>query len=231
MSDHLDTLMLSYLDALDTYQSLRASLSAHFTAGFLALAQARFHSASQQRFGADCYDERMKALHGVLITTTDSDTDSDGGGGGVVFAHRSMETGPDPLRWFGILVPRALREAQCEFSAAVVADVGALVTAAARVAEMEVRVRRARTRFLYRVWEGEEGGGEDGDGDVWRVEEVRGRMAGMAGMGKVWVRKIPYAGVEAEVEWEGEGGGLRLVGGEGEVRGFEKGEEPGAWLE
>ena len=71
LATQLDTLLEPYLSLLDTYTTLRAQLSAHFSAGFLSLAHANRNAASVlgagRRFGEEGYDERMKARRGVRI--------------------------------------------------------------------------------------------------------------------------------------------------------------------
>jgi coiled-coil domain-containing protein 115 len=71
LAAHLDDLLSSYLSLLDTYTTLRAHLSTHFSSGFLSLAHANRNAASVlgagRRFGEDGYDERMKALRTVGI--------------------------------------------------------------------------------------------------------------------------------------------------------------------
>lgn len=57
-----DDLLLPYLDALTLYQTHLASLTAHFSAGFLALADARFHSATPTHISAACYGARGGVL-------------------------------------------------------------------------------------------------------------------------------------------------------------------------
>lgn len=230
MSNHLDDLMLSYLDALDTYQSLRASLSTHFTAGFLALARANFHSPNNTRYGSDAYDERMSAQLGVRVDSSGREFSS---------LKISEEAGEkeekgdcrDPLRWFGILVPRALRTAKMEFGKAVEEVVPALLTARARVLVLQRRIECAKVRFVYMVLKTAPVGGEvEGEG-LCMAGQVAGVLRGE--VGRVWVVKVSCGRVGADLEWgEGEGGEWfpRLGrGGVGEgdvvgVREFERGE-------
>ena len=51
---------------------------------------------------------------------------------------------PDPLQWFGILVPRELRSAQQSFSQAVTGPVTGAVSAARVMREVEAEIRRVR---------------------------------------------------------------------------------------
>lgn len=70
LSARLDALLESYLELLDTYTTLRAQLSADFSSGFLALAQANRTSnlGPSRRYGEEGYDERMKASKLLQIT-------------------------------------------------------------------------------------------------------------------------------------------------------------------
>jgi hypothetical protein len=69
LSQHLDALLASYLELLDTYAKLRAQLSGNLSAGFFSLAQANRNSTlgPGRRYGEEGYDERMKALRTVRI--------------------------------------------------------------------------------------------------------------------------------------------------------------------
>ncbi|SPQ25979.1 25c66e89-7f99-4b46-8740-0ca6dee52507 [Thermothielavioides terrestris] len=57
----------------------------------------------------------------------------------------------DPLRWFGILTPPALRQAQAQAIRAVEALVPRLATVSAEMAGVEIAVRRARKRRARRA--------------------------------------------------------------------------------
>lgn len=60
---------------------------------------------------------------------------------------RQKATKPrDPLRWFGILTPMALRQAQSQAIEAVEKIIPRLVTVNTEMADVEIRVRRARKR-------------------------------------------------------------------------------------
>lgn len=225
MSDHLDDLMLSYLDALDTYQSLRASLSTHLTAGFLALARANFHSPNNTRYGRDAYDERMSAQVGVRVDSSGSE-----------FSSLRIAEG-DPLRWFGVLVPRALRTAKSEFGAAVEEVVPALLTARASVLALQRRIECAGVRFVYMVLETAPVGGEVGEG-LCTAGQVAGVLRGGVGeAGRVWVVKVSCERVGAGLEWGEVRGewfprlakGVGAEGGVVGVREFERGGGEEGW--
>lgn len=249
MSDHLDDLMLSYLDALDTYQSLQTSLSTHFTAGFLALARANFHSPSNTRYGRDAYDERMSAQLGVRVDSSGREfsslriaplVESDNREEEEV-GDKEEEAGDkkkeekdrrDPLRWFGILVPQALRTAKTEFENAVEGVVPALLTARAKVLVLQCRIECAKVGFVYMVLKTAPGEGEEEGEGLCTAGQVAGVVRGMGDVERVWVVKVSCVGVGADLEWEGEVGGEwfpRLVRGVGAgdvvgVREFERGE-------
>lgn len=81
LSQHLDALLASYLELLDTYTQLRAQLSQGFSSGFLSLAQANRNSTlgPGRRYGEEGYDERMKALRTVSIEQRGSTSTSSRG--------------------------------------------------------------------------------------------------------------------------------------------------------
>ncbi|KAF8430166.1 hypothetical protein EV426DRAFT_580152 [Tirmania nivea] len=180
--DRLDSLILSYLDLIDTYTQLQKDICQNFSEGYLSIAQANFSSSTRRRYGEDFYDERMKAMEGVDISYEEKDTrnlptfkprhfllegepvevlEKDNAGqpsglrqrkGGKMETVKKpssekksqnetpmTETQPDgegeeeekpasplqtkkdprdPLKWFGILVPPALKDAQLRFSSA-----------------------------------------------------------------------------------------------------------------
>ena len=53
----------------------------------------------------------------------------------------------DPLRWFGVLVPPALRTSQRNFRDAVADRIPALASISKEMREVEIEVRRARKRI------------------------------------------------------------------------------------
>ncbi|CAG8905306.1 unnamed protein product [Penicillium egyptiacum] len=68
----LDTLLEKYLHLLDRQQKLHSSLAEQLSSGFFALAQANFSSPPGRRYGADYYDERMKATRKISIQSEQS---------------------------------------------------------------------------------------------------------------------------------------------------------------
>ncbi|KAI5846267.1 hypothetical protein DFP73DRAFT_511339 [Morchella snyderi] len=268
-ADHLDELMLAYLDTIDTYQSQSAALASGFSNGFMALAQANFNTPGR-RFGQDSYDERMAATRGVEIrqrgegggeaeeeegvitfhglriplaaATAESESggvraeeapkEEDGGGGdddgddsetetpgGSECGEKPVEKPDprDPLRWFGILVPRALRTAQTEFTGCVEL-VPRLLTTLSRLSLLESRAARGKTRHLYKILPEAPPAPlpgalalsalDAGAGFIHMCTsaQVPGVVGGfMGGAASVWLLKIPIGRVEGggALRWEG----------------------------
>ena len=57
----------------------------------------------------------------------------------------------DPLNWFGILVPPALRTSQSNFKDAVADLIPALASISKEISEVEIEIRRARKRIRKAV--------------------------------------------------------------------------------
>ncbi|KAE8360715.1 hypothetical protein BDV27DRAFT_134040 [Aspergillus caelatus] len=70
----LDTLLERYLHLLDRHQKLQAELATTLSSGFLSLAQANYTCPPGRRYGADYYDERMKATRMVDLDPPTSST-------------------------------------------------------------------------------------------------------------------------------------------------------------
>jgi coiled-coil domain-containing protein 115 len=225
----LDALLEIYLDRLDTYQKLREELSKNLSAGFLSLANANRTSnlGSGRRYGAEGYDERMKARRRVKLRLPySSQATGKGARDGVetgahsrsdktlyaveqhkldsgdlrgtpvpletlaqISAHSSASppsipgpktpdsltassisseadaarnlayppvekptkptkqnprTYPDPLNWYGLLVPPSLRAAQASFISAVDNQIPLLLNTQAQMANLEVQIRALR---------------------------------------------------------------------------------------
>ena len=62
-------------------------------------------------------------------------------------ADKASGTSIDPLKWFGVLVPPALRASQRSFKSAVVDVVPVLASLSNQMGEIEIEVRRARKRL------------------------------------------------------------------------------------
>ncbi|KAH6619935.1 hypothetical protein C7974DRAFT_415186 [Boeremia exigua] len=72
----LDALLEQYLHALAQYEVLTQQLGRGMGSGFLALAQANFHSRGP-RYGRDSYDGRVQAVRRVAVTATTTATGSE----------------------------------------------------------------------------------------------------------------------------------------------------------
>ena len=62
-------------------------------------------------------------------------------------AEKHSSSSSDPLRWFGILLPPALRESQGSFRNVITGDIPSLASTAKEMRELEIRVRRARKKL------------------------------------------------------------------------------------
>lgn len=169
-NDHeLNNLLLSYLEFLDEYQALQNSLSKHLGSAFLSLSHARFVSHKQfgsdyydHRTKAISrvsllHDEWNLRDHKPARTTDIASKVT----GDVTIRNRKEkpiaisqkpegdneknlslvhDRAPDPIKWFGILVPPSLRESQCEFRKAL-DDMIQLVNIMRKLDSMEQHIR------------------------------------------------------------------------------------------
>ncbi|KAI9769391.1 MAG: hypothetical protein M1840_004093 [Geoglossum simile] len=161
-SDDLNQLLEHYLILLDQYQSLQTKLSKLLSSGYISLAEANFKSAGKIRYGQDFYDERMQATKNVTapsenhylipsfelaepsLKTPNSDSMTNTPPESASPPSKAKRLPSDPLHWFGILVPPALRTAQREFTGAVVDIVPQLVEVIAEMDLYERRIKEAR---------------------------------------------------------------------------------------
>ncbi|KAL2816886.1 hypothetical protein BJX63DRAFT_128237 [Aspergillus granulosus] len=208
----LDRLLERYLELLDKHQKLQGELASTLSSGFISLAHANYTCPPGRRYGADYYDERMKAIRTVAIqpapsaepnyitepgelpgqvfsivsaSSSHADEQSNSGiqtapldadaekvaepelqedgkdSGAVNIAENpqdlptpsepaiAADTKPkskkkknsqasDPIRWYGILVPLSLRNAQKSFTEAVE---GSLPELASVIVEMQAAER------------------------------------------------------------------------------------------
>ncbi|KAJ6780748.1 hypothetical protein PWT90_04623 [Aphanocladium album] len=170
----IDDLLERYLGLVDQYTKLRAELAAVQQSVFQHLARANFTSDRGVRYGRDQYDERMQASRRVAIaraTETEAptfavteeqqqqqqpvpeavveteekpqDKSSEDAGDNPA---PSPSPARNPIRWFGVLVPQALRDAQSQSVRAVEELIPRLVSVEAEMARAEIEVRRARKR-------------------------------------------------------------------------------------
>lgn len=146
--EYLDSLLEQYLRVLHEYQNARQDLSKQFSSGFFNLAQANRSAGAGRKHGQDYYDERMHASRRVsiaesgveIITRTPQGAaeEKDGQSKG------QKEGFSDPLRWFGILVPPALRSAQTDFAIAVEGPIERIVNLTRQMHQLEHDISRAR---------------------------------------------------------------------------------------
>jgi hypothetical protein len=154
--DQIDLLLERYLGLLDEYTTLRESLSKTQASIYHDIARANFSAERGIRYGPDYYDERMQASRVLAITATDADAEA-------VPAFESIKApepdapetegeapakpkSKDPLRWFGILAPQPLRQAQAHAIRAVDTLIPRLVTVDAEMKHVEIQIRRARKK-------------------------------------------------------------------------------------
>lgn len=163
--DKLDSLWEQYLYLVDEYQNTRKQLSDALSTGFLALAQANFNSTSRTRYGQDFYDDRMQASRKVVIEPADepwifevikekqgssidasqaSESETTSKESEDVQADQETKNQVDPLRWFGILVPQALRNSQTSFTQAAEGPVPRLATLSRQMRTLEIEIGRLK---------------------------------------------------------------------------------------
>ncbi|KKZ60594.1 hypothetical protein EMCG_04772 [[Emmonsia] crescens] len=196
LSQELDSVLERYLFLLDQQQRLHEDIGREFSSGFFSLARANNACPPGRRYGEDYYDERMKAVMKLSISSpsttpaqdkpamtnsnqrksnpsfaieniflspsdttetkddtedgndgTDSNTSSSSRSSGPNEPDSSMESKKsstkktaNPINWFGILVPPALRSAQQSFCAAIEGPIPALAGVISEMREVEREV-------------------------------------------------------------------------------------------
>lgn len=168
-ADDIDRMLERYLGLVDEYTKLRASLTALQTSIYQNIARANFSAERGVRYGQDLFDERMQRSRSLKITQGEAGTPSfevtpyeeiqessqeddkhEVDDSEVVDEQDNEKEKPhkshDPLRWFGILTPMTLRQAQSQAIKAVEQIIPKLVTINAEMADVEIRVRRARKK-------------------------------------------------------------------------------------
>ncbi|XP_033927655.1 coiled-coil domain-containing protein 115 [Melopsittacus undulatus] len=193
----LDEAALALMEALETLQQRRQLLERLLREGWLSLSQARYclgcHRVSALQYGATMVP-RVRVLvrqepggpprfEEVPGTWEDPEDTQEGGGNGLRQRRGPSEKGgapprppPDPLTWFGVLVPPTLRRAQSSFSQGVTL---ALEVAALQSEVMEAAARyRALLRGQRRPRVDTEGNGED---DLELHEDPVGTMEPICG--------------------------------------------------
>lgn len=160
----IDALLERYLVLLDEYTTLRAELSRLQASAFQHLARANFSAERGVRYGADFFDERMQAVRTVAIegpagstfrvvkavdeapAEPEAQREAAGEQVSTEKKKKTPKPGADPLRWFGVLTPSALRQTQACAVEAVEGVVSRLVTVDAEMRSLEIEVRRARKK-------------------------------------------------------------------------------------
>ncbi|KAH7349458.1 hypothetical protein B0T11DRAFT_131291 [Plectosphaerella cucumerina] len=154
--DQIDLLLERYLGLLDEYTTLRESLSKTQASMYHDIARANFSAERGIRYGPDYYDERMQASRVLTITATDADAEAAPAFASIKApepdAPETEGEAPakpkskDPLRWFGILAPQPLRQAQANAIHAVDTLIPRLATVDAEMKHVEIQIRRARKK-------------------------------------------------------------------------------------
>ncbi|PHH72234.1 hypothetical protein CDD80_4667 [Ophiocordyceps camponoti-rufipedis] len=155
----IDSLLQRYLALLDEYTKLRAQLSTLLAGVYQDVARANFSAERGMRYGESHYDQRMRATRRLTVregdageptfATVPSPEGAEGPGQsrGEDEAEKPKQAAcKDPLRWFGLFVPTALRTAQSQSVEAVERVIPRLVSVNAEMLAIEIQVRRARKR-------------------------------------------------------------------------------------
>lgn len=174
LEQKLDGQCEEYLGLLHEYTAARERLAKLSSDGYFSLAQANFATPNRTRFGQDQYDERMQATRAVQVEPSQHDAASfvltspyklnvepsmgrltgDSAGGdresedqeGGSEPRTSLVQVQDPIRWFGILVPQALKSCQAAFID-VVACTAATASLDSTMKALEVEIRRTKKRL------------------------------------------------------------------------------------
>ncbi|KAL5598890.1 hypothetical protein BROUX41_003789 [Berkeleyomyces rouxiae] len=173
MAASIDALLERYLRALDRYTKLQQQLGQAQKTTFQQLARANWTAPRGVRYGCDFYDQRMKAMRrveagveteaGVRVRVTlaanetagaeEEDTAKADDAPGA----QAEPTAPDqppsqqatldprnPIRWFGVLAPPAIKMAQSEAIGTVENLIPQLINARCDLRQLEIDIGRAR---------------------------------------------------------------------------------------
>ena len=174
LQEHIDKLLERYLGLLDEYTRLREELNRDLSSVYQNIARANFSAERGMRYGSDQYDQRMQALRRLSIDVNEADVSSFvlNEHGMVMEEEKAQQRGgskdepsepsegveqsekdqakqkkrSNPLRWFGLLVPPALRAAQDQSVHAVDQVVPRLVSVNSEMLAVEIEIRRARKK-------------------------------------------------------------------------------------
>ncbi|KAF4123238.1 hypothetical protein GMORB2_6788 [Geosmithia morbida] len=168
----IDALLERYLILLDEYTTLRSRLVRLQSSVHQSIARANFSAERGLRYGQDQYDGRMKASRVLEIEGLDGDAaqvpsfkavkvkeeaeQQQAEGSKQEGEEKEAEeeedrrkkknTSNNPLRWFGVLTPMPLRDAQARSIEAVDQVIPQLVSLSAEMSSLEIQVRRARKK-------------------------------------------------------------------------------------
>ncbi|KAK8124785.1 uncharacterized protein PG998_000544 [Apiospora kogelbergensis] len=164
----VDHLLEQYLHLLHEYTRLRAELNKLQAGIYQNLARANFAAERGLRYGQDQYDDRMRASRRVVVAplplldtnreqkeeeedeVKEDETEPIASSAKEMKEPKSepttMKKNKDPLRWFGLITPMPLRQAQAQSVQAVEDIVPKLVSINAEMTQVEIEVRRARKK-------------------------------------------------------------------------------------
>jgi coiled-coil domain-containing protein 115 len=118
--------------------------------GFISLAKAN-HSGTK-RYGQDYYDFRMQSQK--LVSVTEATLESSSAGSrletdpsvvNVSISKATLDPEPkDPITWFGVLLPTALRSAQASFSQVVDGGIPKVLNVSSQLRLLEIEIGRLR---------------------------------------------------------------------------------------
>ncbi|KAG8628865.1 hypothetical protein KVT40_002730 [Elsinoe batatas] len=167
----LQALWIKYLGFLDQYSKAQQEIAKYHSSGTFFLAEANFKNTTRTRYGQDYYDERMQAATRYSVADTpsttlrlerreSSQTDVTASKVNGKVASEATEAGdyaaekpaqdldgdsaPDPIKWFGILVPPQLRSCQKSFLDMATGPIIAAINASRSLREVETSIRKIR---------------------------------------------------------------------------------------
>ncbi|KAL8871668.1 MAG: hypothetical protein Q9174_002549 [Haloplaca sp. 1 TL-2023] len=174
---NLDDLLERYLNLVHEYTTVQQALAKDFSSGYFSLAQANFSNHNRIRYGQDFYDDRMQASLRMSITSLRTDGSNTNPIEQLLRSPMSVtllpptrkspktedekkgeksdednDAAPEfpiagPLKWFGILVPPALRSSQSSFKAAITESIPKLVNVSNEMKALEIEIRRTRKKI------------------------------------------------------------------------------------
>ncbi|KAF2225330.1 hypothetical protein BDZ85DRAFT_280506 [Elsinoe ampelina] len=165
----LQALWIKYLGFLDQYSKAQQEIGTYHSSGTFSLAEANFKNTTRTRYGQDYYDERMQAATRYSVADTTSKTlrlerressqinvTASKVNGNVTSEATNAknheesaqdlngESAPDPIKWFGILVPPQLRSCQKSFLDMATGPIIDAINASRSLREVETNIRKTR---------------------------------------------------------------------------------------